>query len=38
MSRTKKAIIAVVALALAGGGAGAVYWYRQDTGPEITSG
>ena len=37
MSRTKKAIIAVVALALAGGGAGAAYWYRQDTGPEITT-
>ena len=37
MSRTKKAIIAVVLLALAGGGAGAAYWYRQDTGPEITT-
>jgi HlyD family secretion protein len=37
MSRTKKAIIAVVALTLAGGGAGAAYWYRQDTGPEVTT-
>jgi len=37
MSRTKKALLALVALALVGGGAGAAYWYRQDTGPEITT-
>jgi HlyD family secretion protein len=37
MSRTKKVIIAVVALALGGGGAGAAYWFRQDNGPEITT-
>jgi HlyD family secretion protein len=36
MSRTKKAIIAVVALILIGAGAGAAYWFRQDNGPEIT--
>ena len=35
MSRTKKAIIAVVALMLIGGGAGAAYWLRRPTGPEI---
>ena len=35
MSRTKKAIIAVVALMLIGGGAGAAYWLRRPTGPEV---
>ena len=35
MSRTKKVIIALVALMLIGGGAGAAYWLRRPTGPEI---
>jgi HlyD family secretion protein len=35
MSRTKKVLIAVGALALLGSGGGAAYWYRQDTSPEI---
>jgi HlyD family secretion protein len=35
MSRTKKAIIGVVALMLLGGGAGAAYWLRRPIGPEI---
>ena len=37
MSRTKKVLIALGALALVGGGSGAAYWYRQDTGPEIVT-
>ena len=37
MSRTKKVLIGVVAVALLGGGAGAAYWYRQETGPEIAT-
>ena len=37
MSRTKKVLIALGAVALVGGGAGAAYWYRQDTGPEIVT-
>ena len=37
MSRTKKVLIALGAVTLVGGGAGAAYWYRQDTGPEIVT-
>jgi HlyD family secretion protein len=35
MSRTKKVIIALGVLTLVGGAAGAAYWYRRPTGPEI---
>jgi HlyD family secretion protein len=35
MSRTKKAIIGVVALMLIGASAGAAYWLRRPIGPEI---
>ncbi len=37
MSRTKKVLIALGAIALVGSGVGAAYVYRQDTGPEIVT-
>ncbi|HEY6508097.1 MAG TPA: efflux RND transporter periplasmic adaptor subunit [Vicinamibacterales bacterium] len=37
MSRTKKALLAVVVLLLLSAGVGATVWYRQDTGPQIVT-